>query len=263
MTIVSIIIASVLSLYTTQSPNIELKGEQSLPQTNAAKLTNIGSIPLPEGYELIDHQVNTFPSYLRNLPLKQDNNDVYLYNGSLKGNQDAHYAVVKMDVGDRDLQQCADAVMRLRAEYLYSNKEYDKIKFKLASGKTSSYVTYTSDRTYSKFRKYLNYVFSYANTRSLKSQLIPVGSINDIQSGDVFIQSGNPYGHAVIVLDVAKHKTSGRKLFLLGQSYMPAQEIEVLINPTNAKLSPWYSTDFTDQLLTPEWIFTKNDLRRF
>ena len=28
-------------------------------------------------------------------------------------------------------------------------------------------------------------------------------------------------------------------------------------------ISPWYSTDLSDKLVTPEWIFMKTDLKRF
>jgi hypothetical protein len=66
----------------------------------------------------------------------------------------------------------------------------------------------------------------------------------------------------VLVLDVATN-AQGKKLFLLGQSYMPAQEFHVLKNPNNPRLSPWYEADFAGQLVTPEWIFEKSELRQF
>ena len=87
--------------------------------------------------------------------------------------------------------------------------------------------------------------------------------MDDIQIGDVFIQKGNPYGHAIIVIDMAKNKKKGNKIFMLAQSYMPAQEIHILKNLNNSDLSPWYDTDFVDELLTPEWTFRKEDLKRF
>ena len=94
------------------------------------------------------------------------------------------------------------------------------------------------------------------------SQELKTVSINNLAVGDIFIQGGSP-GQAVIVVDMAMNKNSGEKIFLLAQSYMPAQEIQILQNPSNKNLSPWYSTDFGNVLQTPEWTFKKADLKRF
>ncbi|GAB3829783.1 hypothetical protein GCM10028895_45040 [Pontibacter rugosus] len=115
--------------------------------------------------------------------------------------------------------------------------------------------------SYASFKDYLKVVFTYAGTLSLSNEMTTV-AMEDLQIGDVFIKGGSP-GHAVIVMDVAVNKTSGEKLFLMAQSYMPAQEIQVLKNPMNPTISPWYSTSFKDPLLTPEWTFQKNQLKRF
>ena len=80
--------------------------------------------------------------------------------------------------------------------------------------------------------------------------------------GDVFIQGGSP-GHAVLVVDVAEDPRTGRGVFLLVQSYMPAQEIHILKNPTDLNLSPWHETGFGETLRTPEWLFRRSDLKRF
>jgi hypothetical protein len=41
---------------------------------------------------------------------------------------------------------------------------------------------------------------------------------------------------------------------------MPAQEIQILKNPNNLELSPWYSNKIGSELRTPEWTFKKTDL---
>ena len=76
----------------------------------------------------------SFGDWLRHLPLKKENSKVHLYNGELKSNQSVHEAVVKIDVGKRDLQQCADAVMRLRSEYFFGKADFSKIHFNYTSG---------------------------------------------------------------------------------------------------------------------------------
>ncbi|MEL6922398.1 MAG: DUF4846 domain-containing protein, partial [Bacteroidota bacterium] len=77
-----------------------------------------------------------------------------------------------------------------------------------------------------------------------------------------FIQGGFP-GHAVIVVDMAENE-AGEKLFLLAQSYMPAQDMHILKNPKNATASPWYALkDLSAELPTPEWNFSIADLHRF
>lgn len=107
----------------------------------------------------------------------------------------------------------------------------------------------------------MNYIFAYANTASLRRELTKVSDIKNIQVGDVFIQQGNPFGHAIIVVDVAKNEHD-EKIFMLAQSYMPAQETQILVNKKNAQLSPWYKVK-EGTLHTPEWTFESTDLRRF
>ena len=80
--------------------------------------------------------------------------------------------------------------------------------------------------------------------------------------GDILIKGGSP-GHAELVMDVAQNKMGG-KIFLLAQSYMPAQEMQVLTNPENPLLSPWYETKMEGaNIVTPEWTFTTDQLMRF
>ena len=85
-------------------------------------------IPPPSGFKRTDASVHSFESWLRKLPLKKDKT-VYLYNETKKPNQSAQFAVVDMSRSKTDLQQCADVVMRLRAEYLFAQGQFDSIRF--------------------------------------------------------------------------------------------------------------------------------------
>ena len=88
----------------------------------------IENIPTPPGYKRIAVTDESFSAWLRAVPLKKDNR-VFLYNGSLKPNQSAQFAVLDIPVGKKDLQQCADAIMRLRAQFLFDKKRFGEISF--------------------------------------------------------------------------------------------------------------------------------------
>ena len=152
--------------------------------------------------------------------------------------------------------------MRLRAEYLLQQKRFNEITFKfLGDGKFHSYNDYKKgDTSYRKFRKYMNYVFAYANTASLKNQLT-AQPLKSLKIGSVLIQSGNPYGHAVTIMDLCRD-TLGNTLVLLAQSYMPAQEIHILKNHQDPTHSPWYNLN-QKTIYTPEWTFDSSDLMTF
>jgi uncharacterized membrane protein YfcA len=213
----------------------------------------------PRGYERKAVLEGSFGAFLRGLPLLPSGAEVHLFDGTLKANQGAHVEVIDIDVGKRDLQQCADAVMRLWAEYLYGIGRASEVCFRSAAGQRLSFDA--GNRT--AFRKYLDKVFGKANTASLLAQLALVKNPEDVELGDVFIvpASGRGYGHAVVVVDLSIGP-SGDKVFLLAQSYMPAQQMHVLRNPSEPELSPWYRVP-TQALVTPEWTFPPDSLRRF
>jgi hypothetical protein len=235
-------------------------------------------VPPPQGYEREGVTAGGFADWLRHLPLKPGRPAVRLFNGQPKHNQSAHVAVVDIDVGDRDLQQCADAIIRLRAEYLYAVGRADAIAFDFTSGDRAEFSRWATgerpvvngsavgwrrsarpDSSYSSLRRFLDTVFMYAGSHSLEKELAPLAT-EELAGGNVFIQGGFP-GHAVIVVDTARHPRTGRRVFLLAQSYMPAQEIHILRNPAGE--NPWYDLDFGPLLITPEWTFERQALCRF
>lgn len=107
-------------------------------------------------------------------------------------------------------------------------------------------------------RRYLDVVFTYAGSLSLARELVPVADSGQVRAGDVFIEGGSP-GHAVLVVDTARHR-DGRRRFLIAQSYMPAQQVHVLRNPEQP--DPCYPAALGETLVTPEWTFRRDHLRR-
>jgi hypothetical protein len=148
--------------------------------------------------------------------------------------------------------------MRLRAEYLLEQNRFEEIIF-YDNDKTA--YKFTEPYTRNHFDDYLQLVFRKCGSASLSTQLKSVNNLQDIQPGDVFIRGGFP-GHAVIVTDVAVNK-EGKKIFMLAQSYMPAQEIHILKSPFNAELLPWYDVTENENIITPEYVFKKNELKRW
>jgi len=216
---------------------------------------HVRDIPCPPGYKRISWEPDSFGSWLRNIPLKKDKT-VHLFDGSLKANQAAQFAVLELTVGNRDLQQCADAIMRLRAEYLYDRRQFNAIRF--YDNNKSCYAC-PENCSRAVFEKYLEKVFSYCGTLSLQKQLADC-PLHETAAGNVIIQGGSP-GHAVIIVDIAEN-ASGHKIYLIAQSYMPAQEMHILNNPFQQEISPWYSFESVD-IQTPEWNFVNARLKKW
>lgn len=249
---------------------------------NTSAMANSDSLLLqrfapPEGYKRIVGDENSFAYYLQHLPLKPPGSKVMYFDGRVKNTSNVYAAVVDLPIGTKDLHQCADAVMRLRADYLWNTRQFDKIHFNFTNGFRADYIKWRNgsrirvkgnkaewvhsadaSSSYKTYWNYLEMVFSYAGTLSLSKELQNIDA-KEMKIGDVFIQGGSP-GHAVIVVDMASDSTDN-KVFMLAQSYMPAQEIQILYNPANGTV--WYDLKPTDNLETPEWNFNWNDLKRF
>lgn len=232
----------------------------------------------PPGFERIPVEPGSWGEWLRGLHLKPAGSAVLLYTGAPKWRQDVHVAVIDIDVGTRDLQQCADAIMRLRAEWQFASSRTQDIAFNYTEGGRVPFTRWAggerpsssgkswrrsakADASHASFRRYMDQVFSYAGTYSLDRELMskaPAG----LAIGDVFIKGGFP-GHAVLVADMVENKSTGEKRFLLLQSYMPAQEIHVLKNPAAPDGSPWYPAAVAWPLATPEWRFPEGSLKHW
>ncbi len=231
----------------------------------------------PKGYKRIKVKEGSFKDYLRKLPLKPYNTKVKYYDGRIK-ESNLYVSVVDIDIGNKNLLQCADAIIKLRCEYLYKINAFDKISFHLTNDllvpfnkwsegyriKVQNNITtwFQTDKKGTNrkiFNEYLEFIFTYSGTLSLEKDLYMIEE-NKLNIGDVII-NGGCLGHAAIIVDVAKNIKTKEKIFLLAQSYMPAQEIHIL--KSFEKFNPWYILIKGKELKTPEWIFKSNSLRRF
>lgn len=246
---------------------------------NSDGITLESRILAPDGYERVEASHDTILTYLRNLELKPDGAPVLLHDGREKGNQTAQAAVFALDVGEGDLQQCADSIIRIYAEYFWAIGAYDKIQFHLTNGFLMDYITWRDgkrikvdgnnvswvttadyDESYETFRSYLKYVMIYAGTHSLSAESKVINQ-EELEVGDIIIKGGSP-GHCVLVVDVASDQ-EGNRVYLLAQGYMPAQEFHVLNKPGDSE-NPWYSKeDLEYPIRTPEYTFGEGSVKRW
>lgn len=235
----------------------------------------------PQGFSWVNAPTGSFSEFLNYFPLHPPRFPVRDFTGLPIEQQQHHIALLNIDVGEKDLQQCADAWIRLYAEYLWVNKRYDDIGFEFTSGQYFSWSDYKEgfrtkelkkkvnfvktaefDDSYQNFHNYLEVIFRYAGTISLNRESIAVSNNDDIVAGDFLIKPGSP-GHSVIIVGVAKN-AAGKKLYLLAESFMPAQDIHILVNHKNPRWSPWYELDVdAPETITAKYIFKPTSVKRF
>jgi hypothetical protein len=234
----------------------------------------------PPGFTRVAIEAGSFAAFLRVLPVLPKGADVVDYAGHRvrQGDHPNIAAVVDIDVGTKDLQQCADAIVRLDAEWRWSRGDRDLV-YRAVSGEPLSYARYRAGERavvsgagvefrklaeprandHAVFRRWLDEVFAWAGTLSISrdGKRVPREAL---RGGDFFVLTGSPFGHAVLVLDVARD-ANGRTAVLLGQSFMPAQSFHVVRpDPTTA----WFPIEpGADEIATPFWKpFPITTLRR-
>lgn len=258
------------------------KYKKDSPYINRKGKTISDRFLVPEGFVRVETEEDSFGYFLQNYPLKKYGYKAKHYNGKVNRSAPA-LGVFDQDITRKDLQQCADACMRLWAEYLYEQKEYDRISFTFVNGFVCDYISWAEgkrvrvddsicywyegaekDYSYGTFRKYMDIVHNYANTTSLQQQSDVVNPEN-IQIGDIFImtakQMGSRLGHAVIVVDMCVNPVTGEKLLLIAESTTPASETYV-VTSRSAEYGPWIKIGGTGNLETSGWTCPGEYIRR-
>ncbi len=230
----------------------------------------------PAGYIRVVPEENSFGAFLQSISLKPDGTAVRQYDGAELSDAPAA-AVFDLTLGSNNIQQGTDALIRLRAEYLYKQQQYSRITYRFLSGFMFPFAKYaegnrisvsgndvtweqsaTAANDYETFTKYLETLFNYANASSLTLETQEVATV---QLGDLYL---NRESGGVMIVDAAFNPQTGETLVLLAQGSSPASDIFLLENPDAPDLSPWFSADFTDTLTLPTGgVFAQSDLRRF
>ena len=215
--------------------------------SNPANREAIGEIKAPRGFERVEVESGSFGEFIRQFPLQERGSHMKYSEGRIALGQGIGYAVLDLPLLS-DTEQCADAVMRMRAEYLWRSGRYGSIHFHSVSGKDQRYGGGADRKA---FERYLLKVFGNSNTSSLRQELKPK-PFQEISPGDVFVyESPRPgyYGHAVLVADVARNARTGETAIMLAQSSTPALTMHIIRDIPHPFRSPWIILDDTDDSL--------------
>ncbi|HBR53409.1 MAG TPA: hypothetical protein DEA82_04180 [Flavobacteriaceae bacterium] len=234
----------------------------------------------PENFRRKQYPDNSFSAYIQKYPLLAYGAKVVNYDGNDYSYQQGHVGVLDVPVPANGLQQCADALIRLRAEYLWEQGRKDEIGFNFTSGhhcswrkyaegyrpkvngnKVSFHKTAASNHSKENFYKYLNLIYMYAGTQSLYDELTHVETAGQLEVGDMVIKPGFP-GHVVMIADKVID-ANGKNLFILAQGNTPAQSIHVLKNLEDMRMSPWYELELHTSLEIPTYYFNRIEFVRF
>ena len=279
-----LIIGTAIILFGTKkgrvAKNVALSYVISSNLVNKEGSSVIDRILLPEGYIRKVYPEESFSQYIQQYPLENFKAKIINYDGQEYSYQSGHVGILSLSVPENGLQQCADALIRIRAEYLWNNDRKDEIGFNFTSGHYCSWdkfsmgyrpkvqgnnVTFSKiaaqDTSEENFYRYLNLIFMYAGTQSLYDELDPIEHIANVEVGDMLIYPGSP-GHVIMVADIAIDE-SGKKLFIFAQGNTPAQSVHLLKNPNNKEISPWYDIVMGQYLEIPTYYFNEVKFIRF
>lgn len=246
---------------------------------NKDSLTIMSRVNAPKGYKRVAYSNGSFAEYLRNYKLKPYGSKIINYDKSEYFWQGGHIGILEIPVPKNGLQQCADALIRIRSEYLWEKNRKDEIGFNFTSGHYCSWIKYAegyrpkisgSKVTFSKtasinhskdnFYKYLNLIYTYSGTLSLFHELKSIND-SDLKIGDMLIKGGSP-GHIVMLCDEAVND-KGEKLFLLFQGNTPAQSVHLVKNQENSNISPWYQLKTNAEVPVSNYTFGSAKFVRF
>lgn len=226
--------------------------------------TIASQIPVPNGFVRKSFPQGSFSNWVQNLPLK-NSNQILAYNGSAI-NDPSHnvialydvFAVVDMPlIFKADIEQCADYCMRFWAEYHKNLNKLDKLYLFDYNGNKKLYSS--SGKSWTGF---LKRAFSYSNSYSLKKGCVEIKE-GDAVPGDMVVQNeSGGVGHVSMIVDKAESK-EGKKVYLIGFGFMPAQEFHIEKAADTYGFGGWFTLEGFYRFLDEFLDLGKPVLRRF
>ncbi|WP_374329945.1 DUF4846 domain-containing protein [Soonwooa sp.] len=285
MKIFKLIVLSLVAITCNKQEKIIEKPTLNSPELKTENITLINPkanilkdrlLPISD-FKRVETPANSWENFLQNLKLQDFGKPILKYDGSETSDQKHHVGILTYDIGTTDLQQCADALIRLRAEYLFKNEKYSDIHFRFTSGDNYAWESYAKGirpiingnsvrfsqsastnqlNNYQEFRKYLDIIYTYAGTISLPRDLKEDRNKKEFEIGDLIITPGSP-GHVVMVVD--KIDNGDQKRYALIEGYTPAQSIHILSENAN----PWFDLKISDNVPTPRYYFKNAVIKHF
>jgi len=207
--------------------------------------SRIKGIPVPAGFERVSSEAGSYAAFLGDLPLASEDEPVSFYDSVGVASQIEPYRYRNVDMPlISSFEQCADVCIHFRSEYLFRNHQWFKMHFEDTQHHTMRYQWIAGNLEVA-HRRFLEHVYEWANTESLRNEMEPRRCLDDIEPGDVWCYDANcregvSFGHAMTVADVAVCPQTGEKLFLLVQGSTPACSIHILKNTVEPGISPWF-----------------------
>lgn len=212
----------------------------------------------PGGFKRVAYPEKSFSSFVQKLPVKDDNLLLSHIGGNATKSFYNVFAVIDFPLLFKsDIEQCADYSMRLWAEYHKQSSLLDKLYLFDYSGKKIFFKN--QNQTYKQF---LQKSFSFSNSFSLKAGCKKIIQ-EELRPGDMFVQNETGgIGHVSVIVDVCNNE-AGEKLFLVGYSFMPAQEFHIEKAAGKYGKDGWFSYNGYLEYLNDFLNYGKPVLRRF
>lgn len=257
---------------TTDAPNTAAPTQEEVLDPIIPSETTIGTrFNPPAGYKRVQVSNDSFGKYLRDFKLREYTTKPLAYDTAAKtlANNDSAPAVSVLDmdlINKSNLQEAANSVIRLYAEFLYKQGRFDDIAFNLLTtpafrldfrtwseggrlieegnsitwckehGEHCKHRDVDTGTEYGVFKYYMQNVMLHSNISSLPSNMKSV-SMNEVTVGDIIVYADSKIPD--IIVDMAEN-ADGSKLLLIARGGNPASEIFIVRNESNSDLNPWH-----------------------